>query len=97
MRGEGYSYAKPECAMGPADEARCGAVCAGDASMWEEWDVRRSLFDNHMSDSLETNLDYMFKKFGFYLPDAEYLSDPEGLVKYLVRPLTNDHLSNWNF
>lgn len=22
---------------------------------------------------------------GFYFPDAEYLSDPEGLLKYLVR------------
>lgn len=37
-----------------------------------------------MSADLEGNLDYMFKKFGFFLPDAEYLSDPEGLIKYLV-------------
>ena len=57
---------------------------AGDASAWEEWDARRSLFDNHVSPDLEANLDYMFKNFGFYLPDAGYLSDPEGLVKYLV-------------
>ena len=27
----------------------------------------------------------MFKNFGFYMPDAEYLKDPEGLLKYLVR------------
>ena len=51
---------------------------------WEEWDVGRSLFDNHQSDSMEANLEYMFKKFGFYFPDAEYLTDPEGLLKYLV-------------
>lgn len=56
-----------------------------DASSWEEWDLRRSLFDNHMSPSFEANLDYMFKNFGFYFPDAEYLKDPEGLLKYLVR------------
>jgi hypothetical protein len=34
--------------------------------------------------SFEANLEYMFRNFGFYLPDAEYLKDPEGLVKYLV-------------
>ena len=26
----------------------------------------------------------MWQHFGFYLPDAQYLKDPEGLVKYLV-------------
>jgi C2H2 type zinc-finger (2 copies) len=44
----------------------------------------RSLFDNHVSASFEANLDYMFRNFGFYFPDAEYLTDPEGLLKYLV-------------
>jgi pre-60S factor REI1 len=34
--------------------------------------------------SLEANLEYMWHKFGFYLPDAQYLKDPEGLIKYLV-------------
>ena len=26
----------------------------------------------------------MWKKYGFYLPDAAYLKDPEGLLQYLV-------------
>ena len=43
-----------------------------------------SLFDNHMSRDLESNLEYMFKHFGFYFPDSEYLKDPEGLMQYLV-------------
>jgi pre-60S factor REI1 len=51
----------------------------------EEWDVRRSLFDGHMSGSFEVNLEYMWKKFGFYFPEAELLTDPEGLLMYLVR------------
>lgn len=63
----------------------------GDSSTWEEWDVRRSLFDNRSSSSMEENLDYMFKNFGFYLPDAEYLSDPEGLLKYLGAKLQYGH------
>jgi hypothetical protein len=55
----------------------------------EEWDVRRSLFDNHMSESMQANLEYMWKKFGFYFPEADLLSDPEGLLRYLVGgPLT---------
>lgn len=58
---------------------------ASSAQQFEEWDVCRSLFDNHVSASMEANLEYMLKHFGFYLPDAEYLSDPAGLIKYLVR------------
>lgn len=58
---------------------------ASSAQQFEEWDVCRSLFDNHVSASVEANLEYMFKHFGFYLPDAGYLSDPAGLIKYLVR------------
>lgn len=50
----------------------------------QEWDVRYSLFDRHMSSTMEANLEYMWKKFGFYFPEADLLSDPEGLLKYLV-------------
>ncbi len=50
----------------------------------EEWDLKRSLFDNHMADSMQSNLEYMWKKFGFYFPEADLLSDPEGLLRYLV-------------
>lgn len=49
-----------------------------------DWELTRSFFDNHISSSFESNLEYMWKKFGFYLPDTEYLEDPEGLFKYLV-------------
>ncbi len=56
---------------------------------WEDWDVRRSLFDTHVSRDLEGNLEYMWLKYGFYLPDAQYLRDPEGLIKYLVRRLVD--------
>ena len=61
---------------------------ASSAQDFEEWDLKRSFFDNHMSSSMEANLEYMFKHFGFYLPDAEYLSDPAGLIKYLVSRLS---------
>eukprot|EP00197_Chlamydomonas_leiostraca_P015281 CAMPEP_0202858630 /NCGR_PEP_ID=MMETSP1391-20130828/1075_1 /ASSEMBLY_ACC=CAM_ASM_000867 /TAXON_ID=1034604 /ORGANISM="Chlamydomonas leiostraca, Strain SAG 11-49" /LENGTH=497 /DNA_ID=CAMNT_0049537563 /DNA_START=94 /DNA_END=1587 /DNA_ORIENTATION=+ len=54
-----------------------------DESKWEEWDLCRSLFDNHVSKDFEANLEYMWRKYGFYMPDAQYLADPEGLFKYL--------------
>lgn len=59
---------------------------------WEDWDVCRSLFDNHMSPSMEANLEYMWRKFGFYLPDLEYLEDPEGMLKYLGAKLMHGHI-----
>ncbi|PSC70432.1 zinc finger protein [Micractinium conductrix] len=59
---------------------------------WEEWDVRRCLFDNKVSPSMEENLEHMFKNFGFYFPDAQYLSDPEGLLKYLGAKLQYGHV-----
>lgn len=58
---------------------------ASDEQLWEEWDTCRSLFDNHISESMDENLEFMFRSYGFYFPDAEYLTDPEGLLKYLVR------------
>ncbi len=70
-----------------AYQQACSA-CAGEndeaASQWEPWDPRKSLFDNHMSSSTEANLEYMWKNFGFYIPDSQFLVDPEGLIKYLV-------------
>ncbi len=60
----------------------------GEEGVREEWDIRRSLFDNHMSADMDANLDYMYRKFGFYFPDAEYLTDPEGLLQYLVSGCT---------
>eukprot|EP01025_Chloroclados_australasicus_P038959 TRINITY_DN4020_c0_g1_i1.p1 TRINITY_DN4020_c0_g1~~TRINITY_DN4020_c0_g1_i1.p1 ORF type:complete len:432 (-),score=29.62 TRINITY_DN4020_c0_g1_i1:297-1592(-) len=63
-----------------------------DASNWEQWEVTRSLFDNYQSVNLEANVDYMFKKFGFYFPESEYLVDPEGLIRYLGAKLQYGHV-----
>mmetsp|Transcript_29012 Transcript_29012/g.81726 ORF Transcript_29012/g.81726 Transcript_29012/m.81726 type:complete len:417 (+) Transcript_29012:165-1415(+) len=55
----------------------------------DPWDPCRSLFDNHMSSSMEANLEYMYKRFGFFIPEAEYLEDPEGLIAYLGLKLSS--------
>ncbi len=54
---------------------------------WEEWDVRQSLFDGRVAASFEDNLEYMYKTYGFYLPEASFLADPQGLVRYLGQKL----------
>ena len=55
------------------------------ASEWEIWDSKRSLFDNHTSETFEKNVEYMYKSFGFHFPDWEYLRDPEGLLQCATR------------
>ena len=40
------------------------------------------LFDNHISSSPESNLKYMTEKYSFFLPDADYCNDLEGLLGY---------------
>ncbi|KAG2489019.1 hypothetical protein HYH03_012457 [Edaphochlamys debaryana] len=74
------------------DEAAELAEAAAKDADWPDWDVRRSLFDGHESDSLEANLEYMYRTYGFYLPDSEYLKDPEGLIKYLGAKLQAGHV-----
>ena len=76
-------------AAGSSDGAAAAAAADGadDDGEWEEWDVCRSFFDNHISSSMQDNLEYMYKRFGFYLPDAEFLVDPEGMLKYLGEKL----------
>jgi pre-60S factor REI1 len=50
--------------------------------MQVEIDPRQSLFDRHISDSVESNVAYMQFKYGFFVPDQEYLIDMEGLIGY---------------
>ncbi|KIY97769.1 hypothetical protein MNEG_10192 [Monoraphidium neglectum] len=79
------SAARPRGGADAAAAADGGAGASGgeDDEEWEEWDVRRSLFDNRVSGSMQENLEYMYKNFGFYFPDVEFLTDPEGLLRYL--------------
>eukprot|EP01125_Pyxidicula_operculata_P000257 TRINITY_DN10336_c0_g1_i1.p1 TRINITY_DN10336_c0_g1~~TRINITY_DN10336_c0_g1_i1.p1 ORF type:complete len:357 (-),score=83.93 TRINITY_DN10336_c0_g1_i1:214-1284(-) len=42
-----------------------------------------SLFDRHQSTDLESNINYMTKNHGFYIPEIEYVKDLSGLITYL--------------
>ncbi|KAL6042503.1 pre-60S factor rei1 [Balamuthia mandrillaris] len=41
------------------------------------------LFDNHASKDLESNLEYMRKHYGFFIPEIECLKDLPGFIGYL--------------
>lgn len=91
LQRDGASMAKHEATSDEDDEENSEWETASDEDEmddsddveWIDWDECQSLFDNHLSATLEENLEYMLKNFGFYIPDSEYLTDPRGLVKYL--------------
>jgi len=54
-------------------------------------DPNQSLFDKHMSKDVETNVEYMYKKYGFFLPDKECISDLESLIGYSAEKIKLGH------
>jgi pre-60S factor REI1 len=52
----------------------------------------QSLFDNHISQSPESNLEYMTNKHSFFLPDSEYCVDLEGLLGYCSEKIRIGHI-----
>lgn len=56
-----------------------------------EINPKQSLFDKHISESVQANVDYMYKKYGFFIPDIEYLVDMEGLIGYCAEKIKLGH------
>jgi len=52
---------------------------------------RQCLFDKHISASLDANIVRMQRKYGFFLPDQEYLVDKEGLLGYCHEKIKLGH------
>lgn len=50
-----------------------------------------SLFDRRVFKSVEANLSYMERKYGFCIPDREYCTDLEGLLTFLGVKISHDH------
>ena len=78
--GKGKAEAEAEEMDSDSDSWETASEDEGEG---EPWDVCVSLFDNHRSKSVEDNIEYMYKHFGFSIPDVENLSNPEGLIEYL--------------
>jgi len=85
--GSGWETASMDEEEGGEEEAG-GSEAGGDdeAARWAEadaWDPRRSLFDGRVAPTLEDNLEHMWRRYGFVVPDVEACADPEGLLRYL--------------
>lgn len=57
-----------------------------------EIDPRQCLFDRHVSASVEANVDRMYRRYGFFVPDREHLDDLEGLVGYCHEKIRLGHM-----
>lgn len=57
--------------------------------------MEECLFCSLVGQSLEENLNHMTVKHGFFLPDAEYLTDLEGLITYLGQKVGFGNLCLW--
>jgi len=70
-----------------------------DSDEWEEdeeeYDIRECLFSGFVSSSLEENLRRMTIKYSFFLPDPEYITDLEGLIRYLGAKVTQGYMCLW--
>ena len=56
-----------------------------------EIDPKQCLFDQHKSKSLKENVHYMQQKYGFFIPDKEFLEDLEGLLGYCHEKIKLGH------
>jgi len=59
-------------------------------------DVGHSLFCNHVSNDLASNLLFMRKNYTFIIPALEYCNDVEGLIRYLGEKIGIGHFTIWD-
>mmetsp|Transcript_30753 Transcript_30753/g.46878 ORF Transcript_30753/g.46878 Transcript_30753/m.46878 type:complete len:461 (-) Transcript_30753:8-1390(-) len=52
---------------------------------------RQCLFDKYTSPTLEANIERMHRKYGFFVPDQEYLVDKEGFLGYCHEKIKLGH------
>jgi len=50
--------------------------------------LKDSLFDRHRCQDFGSNLQYMTREFGFFIPEIEYMKDLPGLIRYLGQKIS---------
>lgn len=82
MRESIDSLNSPPSDQQQEDASRDGET-EGNMDMEVEISPNACLFDNTKHEDVHSALDYMRQKYGFMIPDVEYLVDLTGLVEYL--------------
>lgn len=60
---------------------------------WDYWNASRCFFCDSIPDgTIGGCVEHMHKQHGFFVPDAEYLKDPQGLLCYLGIKVTKDFM-----
>jgi len=49
------------------------------------------LFCNYLSPTFSLNINHMGRHHGMFIPEQDFLEDPEGLIKYLYAKISEDH------
>ncbi|KAL1849976.1 pre-60S factor rei1 [Paecilomyces lecythidis] len=62
-----------------------------DAEAEKEFSASRCLFCPNESSDLMANADHMLKAHGMFVPEKDYLVNPEGLMRYLYRKITENN------
>ena len=57
--------------------------------------VTDCLFCSHHSSTLEKNVGHMTSQHSFFLPDADFVVDLEGLLEYLGAKVGQGHVCLW--
>lgn len=56
-----------------------------------EFSSSRCLFCNNKESDINANIDHMLKSHGMFVPEKDYLVDPEGLIKWLYRKINENN------
>ncbi|CAM6127896.1 unnamed protein product [Calypogeia fissa] len=73
-----------------SDDDEAGPI---DDSMHEEWDATRCFICDYQPDAtIEGCVEHMHKVHGFFIPEAEFLKDPQGMLSYLGLKVTKGHM-----
>jgi pre-60S factor REI1 len=87
--------------IGLSEEEKQRAIARSDAARRKKAREERviterdSLFDQHRSKSLESNLSYMNRKYGLFIPNQEYCTDKSGLVGMMAEMVYVHHMCLW--
>ena len=63
-------------------ESRVAVTASRVSQKQVEINPKQCLFDRHVSATVQANVDRMHRKYGFFIPDYEYLTDMTGLIGY---------------
>ena len=56
-----------------------------------EYSSSRCLFCNNKESDINTNIEHMLKSHGMFVPEKDYLVNPEGLIKWLYRKINENN------